>query len=78
MLNASIVGQNNNQTIPITFTVRNYSGATTAFQPNLAGYLSRYFDWGLPFFYAHKVYVGFEQQDNSGNTIGNGYTAFSP
>ena len=78
MLNASIVGQNNNQTIPITFTVGNYSGATTAFQPNLAGYLSRYFDWGLPFFYAHKVYVGFEQQDNSGNTIGNGYTAFSP
>ncbi len=82
MFNASIVnavtGDLVNQTIPVSFAVKNYSGATTAFQPNLAGYLSQYFDWGLPFFYAHKVYVGFEQQDNSGNTIGNGYTAFSP
>ncbi len=82
MFNASIVnaqtGDLINQTIPISFTVQKNTASTTAFRPNLAGYLSKYFDWGLPFFYAHKVYVGFEQQDYSGNTIGNGYTAFSP
>lgn len=76
---ARLVGRNA-VTVPITFSVDNASalfasGANTAI-PTLSGTINDalIFDWGLPFFFGRKVFIGIEGQVSA---IGTGpYYAF--
>jgi hypothetical protein len=64
-------GQNGSST-PINFSVESADALLSASNPNfifndLAGPGSGNFDWGLPFFLGRNVFVGFEQENISGN-----------
>ena len=71
---ATMVGANG-VSVPVSFSVSNalasFSSGTLAAIPTLAGNAldSRTFDWGLPFFYGRRVFVGIEGQ---ASTLGTG------
>src|ERR1700733_2905012 len=70
-LSATNQGQNGSST-PINFNVENADMLLSPSDPNfifndLAGPGSGNFDWGLPFFLGRNVFVGFEQENISGN-----------
>lgn len=78
-LAATLVGRNG-VTAPVSFSIDNanslFSGGTKSVLPTLSGSIndSRIFDWGLPFFYGRRVFVGIEGQSS---TLGTGpYYAF--
>jgi Protein of unknown function (DUF3443) len=61
--------------VPVSFSINNavtsFSSGTLAVIPTLAGNIldARTFDWGLPFFYGRRVFVGIEGQPS---TLGTG------
>jgi hypothetical protein len=70
-LSATNQGQNGSST-PINLSVENADALLSSSNPNfvfndLAGPGSGNFDWGLPFFLGRNVFVGFEQENISGN-----------
>ena len=64
---ATMVGANGVR-VPVSFSVNNaltsFSSGTLAAIPTLAGNVldARTFDWGLPFFYGRRVFIGIEGQ----------------
>jgi uncharacterized protein DUF3443 len=70
-LSATNQGQNGVST-PLNFNVANADALLSSSNPNflfenLAGPGSGNFDWGLPFFLGRNVFIGFEQENISGN-----------
>ena len=67
---ATMVGANG-VSVPVSFSVSNaltsFSSGTLAAIPTLAGNVldARTFDWGLPFFYGRRVFVGIEGQPSA-------------
>ena len=65
----------NGVSVPVSFSVNNavssFSPGTLAVIPTLAGNVldSRTFDWGLPFFYGRRVFIGIDGQPS---TLGTG------
>jgi hypothetical protein len=61
--------------VPVSFTVDNalalFAGGGNTVLPTLAGNIgdARTFDWGLPFFYGRRVFIGIEGQSS---TLGTG------
>ncbi len=70
---ASLVGTNS-VTVPVNFAVDNalllFTSPAKAVLPTLAGSLgdSRGFDWGLPFFYGRRVFLGIENETSAAGT----------
>ena len=64
---ATMIGANG-VNVPVSFSVSNaltsFSSGTLAAIPTLAGNVqdARTFDWGLPFFYGRRVFIGIEGQ----------------
>lgn len=64
---ATMVGANG-VSVPVSFSVNNataaFASGTLAVIPTLAGNIfdARTFDWGLPFFYGRRVFMGIEGQ----------------
>ena len=78
-LAATIVGANGTS-VPVSFSVENaltlFASFPNAVLPTLAGTIgdAKTFDWGLPFFYGRRVFIGIEGQPSA---IGTGpYYAF--
>ena len=73
-LSATMVGANG-VSVPVAFSINNavasFSSGTRAVIPTLSGPIgdARTFDWGLPFFYGRRVFVGIEGQPS---TLGTG------
>lgn len=73
-LSATLRGANA-VTAPVSFAVDNatalFAGGTQTVLPTLAGNIgdSNTFDWGLPFFYGRRVFIGIEGQSS---TLGTG------
>ncbi len=67
---ATMVGANG-VNVPVSFSVNNanasFASGTLAVIPTLAGNIfdARTFDWGLPFFYGRRVFMGIEGQASS-------------
>jgi hypothetical protein len=65
----------NGVSVPVSFSISNavtsFSSGTLAVIPTLAGNIldARTFDWGLPFFYGRRVFIGIEGQPS---TLGTG------
>ena len=61
----------NGVSVPVSFSVNNavtsFSSGTLAVIPTLAGNVldARTFDWGLPFFYGRRVFIGIEGQPST-------------
>ena len=79
LLTATLVGRNG-VTAPVSFSIDNatllFAAGVKPVLPTLAGSINdaRIFDWGLPFFYGRKVFIGIEGQTS---TLGTGpYYAF--
>jgi hypothetical protein len=74
------IDSSSNSWTTVSFTIANYANqfSNSAVLPNLGGYLGSYFDWGLPFFYVHKVFITYQTQDDSGTVTSYGSTAFTP
>jgi hypothetical protein len=70
---ATLVGTNG-ATVAVNFAVDNalqlFTNPTKAVLPTLAGTLgdSRGFDWGLPFFYGRRVFLGIENETSPAGT----------
>lgn len=70
-LSAVVAGATNGTSTTVSFSIANaeslFAGAPgyTAFN-NVGGPLSNYFDWGLPFHYGRKVFVGLEPPAGTG------------
>ena len=64
----------NGVSVPVSFTVNNalslFATYPNAVLPGLAGPIgdTRTFDWGLPFFYGRRVFMGIQAQPSSGST----------
>ena len=60
--------------VPVSFTVNNalslFATHPNAVLPGLAGPIgdARTFDWGLPFFYGRRVFMGIQAQPSSAGT----------
>ena len=69
----SLIGANG-ATLPVNFAVDNalalFTSPAKAVLPTLAGTLgdSRGFDWGLPFFYGRRVFLGIENETSPAGT----------
>ena len=69
----SLIGANG-ATLPVNFSVDNalalFTSPAKAVLPTLAGTLgdSRGFDWGLPFFYGRRVFLGIENETSPAGT----------
>ncbi|MDO8251192.1 MAG: DUF3443 domain-containing protein [Rhodoferax sp.] len=79
-LSATLVGANVVSSSVFSFSIDNatalFAGATNAVLPTLAGNINNpstfdpdTFDWGLPFFYGRRVFIGIEGQSS---TLGTG------
>lgn len=66
-LSATMVGANG-VNVPVAFSINNaissFASGTRAVIPTLSGAIgdARTFDWGLPFFYGRRVFIGIEGQ----------------
>lgn len=69
-LSATMVGANG-VSVPVAFSINNalasFSSGTLAVIPTLSGSIgdARTFDWGLPFFFGRRVFVGIEGQSSA-------------
>jgi Protein of unknown function (DUF3443) len=69
-LTANLVGRNA-VTVPIAFSIDNatslFAGGSKSALPTLSGSINdaRIFDWGLPFFYGRRVFIGVEGQSSA-------------
>lgn len=67
-LSATLVGANAVASLPVSFSIDNalalFAGGTNTVLPTLGGNIghSTTFDWGLPFFYGRRVFIGIESQ----------------
>lgn len=69
-LSATVLGANGSSS-PVSFSIDNasalFAGGTNAVLPTLSGPIgdAHTFDWGLPFFYGRRVFIGIEGQASS-------------
>ncbi len=69
-LSATMVGANG-VNVPVAFSINNavasFNSGTRAVIPTLSGSIGdpRTFDWGLPFFYGRRVFIGIEGQPST-------------